>query len=74
MLPGLMSRCRMPCACAWSSASADLEGEPDRYIDRELNLSPEAVAKALALNVGHGVPELPSIMAGVEHREDVGML
>ena len=50
-----------------------LEGEPDRYIDRELNLSPEAVAKALALDVGHGVPELPGIIAGVEHREDVGM-
>ena len=52
----------------------DLPGEPDGFLDRKLPLAPEAIAQALALDVGHRVPEEPARRAGVEDREDMRVL
>ncbi len=51
-----------------------LPSEPDRLLDRKLTLAPEPVAQALALDIGHGVPEEPARRAGVEDREDVRVI
>ena len=51
-----------------------LEHEPDGHSEWKLHLSSKAITKALALDIGHRVPELPGVMAGVEDRKDVGVL
>jgi hypothetical protein len=51
-----------------------LAGEPHRLLHRQLPFPPEAVAKGLPLDLGHGVPELAVGVAGIRHRQDVRML
>ncbi len=58
-----------------------LPGDPNRLVYRQLVLPGEPLAEALALDVGHGEPDVPrSItprsagLARVVHRDDVGML
>jgi hypothetical protein len=56
-----------------------LAGDPERVLDRELDLALEPVAQALAPDERHGEPEQrrgpgDRHFARVEHREDVGML
>ncbi len=48
--------------------------DADRGIHRELALAAEPVAQGLALDVRHGEPQPAPGLAGVEDREDVGML
>ena len=51
-----------------------LARDPERIVQRELPLAAQPVAEALALDVGHGEPELARGLAGVVDRQDVGML
>jgi hypothetical protein len=47
---------------------------PQGVADRELPLPPDPVAQALALDVGHGEPEVAGRLAGIEDREDMRVL
>jgi hypothetical protein len=51
-----------------------LEGDPHRVGHRQLTLALEPGAQRLALHVGHHVPEESVGLAGVEERQDVGVL
>jgi hypothetical protein len=47
-------------------------GYPDRIVNRELPLAPQAIAKGFALDIGHGEPQqlcpaLRSRRTAVEH-------
>jgi hypothetical protein len=37
--------------------------DPQRVVDRELPLAPEALPETLALHIGHGEPELAGCFA-----------
>jgi hypothetical protein len=50
--------------------AGDLHG----VVQRQLALAAEPVAQRLALDVGHGEPELSGSLARVEHGQDVGVL
>ena len=52
----------------------DFPGQADGLLQRELPPLLEPVAQRLALDPGHGVPEEPAGIAGVEHRQDVGVV
>jgi hypothetical protein len=52
----------------------DLARDPKGVLDRELGLAGEPVAKALAVDERHGVPQLAGGIAGVVYREDMGVL
>ena len=49
-------------------------GDVERLLDREFGLLPEASAQALALDVGHRVPQLSIGLSGVEDGQDMGVL
>ena len=49
-------------------------GEPDGVLDRQLHFALQPVAQALALDVGHRVPEPACCLARVEHGQNVRML
>ena len=49
-------------------------GDMFSVLEGELALPNEAVAEALALHKWHRVPELPTGIARIQHRQDVGML
>ena len=51
-----------------------LAGEPDGVLDRQLHFALQPVAQALALDVGHRVPEPACCLARVEHGQDVRVL
>jgi hypothetical protein len=51
-----------------------LAGDTERVLDRELPLPPEPVAERFALDERHREPEASGRLAGVEDRQDVGML
>ncbi len=48
--------------------------DPECRFERYLRLPPEPVAERLALDIGHGTPELARRLAGVEHGHDMGVL
>ena len=74
MFSGLTSRCTTPVPVGVVQRLRHLAREPDGVLDRELHFAPQPVAEALALDVGHRVPELPVRLAGVVNREDVRVL
>jgi hypothetical protein len=51
-----------------------LPRDPKRILERQLPVAPEPVAQALALDEGHGEPELPGGGAGIVHGQDVRVL
>ena len=74
MFSGLMSRCTTPVPVRVVQRLGHLAGEPDRVLDRQLDLALQPVAQALALDVRHRVPEPPCRLARVEHGQDVRVL
>jgi hypothetical protein len=52
----------------------DLSCQLYRYFDRESSLSLELIVKRLPSYMRHGVPQLPTGLAGVEHGYDMRML
>jgi hypothetical protein len=52
----------------------DLARDPEGFLERELGLANEPVAQALALDVGHGIPQEPCGLARVVQRQDVRVL
>jgi hypothetical protein len=51
-----------------------LASDAHRVLDRKLDLPPEAIAEAFALDIGHGVPEESSTLPRVEDRQNMGMV
>jgi hypothetical protein len=52
----------------------DLAGEAGGLLERELSFASQSCTQGLALDVGHRVPEHASVLAAVEHGEDVRVL
>jgi hypothetical protein len=74
MFSGLMSRWTNPPLVGVAERLRHIGGDPDRFLHRELDLAPEPVAEALALDVGHHVIEEAVGLARVVERQDVWML
>jgi hypothetical protein len=55
-----------------SRFSGLIPGDAERVLHRQLPLSSQPVAQRLALDVGHGEPQLAGALARIEHGEDVG--
>jgi hypothetical protein len=47
---------------------------PQRVVEREPVFPSEPLAEGLALDVGHREPEMPSRLARIVNRKDVGVL
>ena len=51
-----------------------LAGDLQGVVQRQLPLAPQPVPEGLALDVGHGIPELAGRFAGIEHGQDMRVL
>jgi hypothetical protein len=52
----------------------DFAGDPKRDFHWQLVLPPQPVPQGLALDIGHGEPQVPGRLARIVDRKDMGML
>ena len=73
-LSGLMSRCTMPCSCAYASADAISRSMRTASVDGQLAVPREANPQRLAVDERHREVRQPVRLARREQRHDVRML
>ena len=75
MFSGFTSRCTIPLLVRKVQRQGNLACDADRILETELRLPAQALAQRFSLHVRHREPQISGVrLAGVEYRQDVGVL